>query len=117
MTIHPELLAMMQTAQYMAYTGQDGAGNNTYDAARPVKARMEGAEQSMVTSSQEGDPTSPTEIRTVTILADYVGDGMLAKGCILAPDGVTYRITAVKTHYDENGPYYQELTCTTNTER
>lgn len=117
MTIHPELLAVMQTAQYEAFTGTDGAGNNTYDAARPVKVRMEGPSDSMVTSSSEGDPTSPTEVRTAVLLADYVGDGMSAKGRILAPNGITYRITEVKTHFDENGPYYQELTCTTNTER
>ena len=117
MTIHPELLAVMQTAQYMAYTGQDGAGNNTYGGPSPVKVRMEGPTQSMRTSSSEADPTSPTEQRNVVLLADYVGDGMQHKGRILAPDGITYRIEEVKTHYDENGPYYQELTCTTNIER
>lgn len=117
MTIHPELLAVMQAAQYMAFTGTDGAGNNTYAGAYPVKVRMEGPTHSMLTSSSEGDPTSPTEEQNVTLLADYVGAGMQAKGRILAPDGITYRIITVKTHYDENGPYYQELTCTKNTER
>ena len=106
----------MQTAVYNAYTGVDQWGNNTYGADYMISVRLEGPKHSMMTRPGDGGTMGTVEERSVTLIADYTGQGVSPKGKITV-NGLTYKITEVETNHDEKGPYYQDLTCSINTER
>lgn len=116
MTIHPELLAMMKWADYYPYTGQDAAGNNTYGSLKTILVHPEQPSQTMQTSAGDSGTTVPDTEEQAVFLADYLDPGVTVKGRLVFRD-IDYRIVTVKTVDDENGPYYQELTCSTNKER
>lgn len=118
MTLPSELLQVMQEAVYNPWTGTDAHGNNTYGADCVLYVFPEQPTQSMTTSPKDGGATFPTEEVTSRVIADYVSpDGLAPQGTLTLATGLTYTVVQVATHYDENGPYYQELQCSQNMER
>lgn len=109
----------MQEAVYNPWTGQDAHGNNTYGADCVLYVFPEQPTQSMTTSEQTGEMTYPTGLAATTrVIADFVSpSGLAPQGTITLATGLTYTVVEVATHYDENGPYYQELQCSQNMER
>ena len=117
MTLPADFLAVMQLAYYQPFEGEDQWGNNTYGSECALHVRLEPESVSMNTSATDSGEIAPTTERNVQLIADYVSpNGVAVKGKITVND-FEYRITGVTTHYDEHGPYYQDLTCTINIER
>lgn len=111
-----EFTDLMEEVFYYPFTGQDNVGNNTYGSACALHVRREGETTSFETSPGDSGTTVTTEEKSLELIADYVQEGVAIKGNMVI-DGVTYRVTEVVTHTDENGPYYQDVKCSTNKER
>lgn len=117
MTIDPELLELMPTdVQIEFYTGTDSVGNDTYAAAVTRKCRVENNAATMNVSTVPGGTMQATLGYSTVIYLDYQSPTVPAKSRVTLPTSRELIVVSETVEYDENGPYYQMLTCQNNQE-
>lgn len=120
MTIDPEFFELMPVVLSISeYTGQDAFGNNTYGAPTTHRARVESLNATMLVTTADGGTALARPGESTTLIIDYVEPQIVEGSKVEFDEGGrtrTLRVTSQIVHYDENGPYYQELTCANNQE-
>ena len=120
MTIDPELLELMPvTVSIYPMTGQDDFGNNVYGPSVRYRARIEALSSTMLVATSDGGTTLARPGTATTVYIDFIAPPIAEGSKITFDEGgstITARVVAQNVHYDEDGPYYQELTCQNNQE-
>lgn len=118
MTIDPEFYDLMpSTITIQRWTGEDSFGNNTYGTGEVIEhVRIEMDQRQMATTLKWQGTAMASTRQLATVIMDYIDPPYGAGDLVTLPNGNAVRIFNAEVHYDERGPYYQQLTLENNQE-
>lgn len=121
MTIDMAFFGLMPVyATVQRKTGADAFGNDTFATGEQVPCRVEQLTRTVQVSVADGEAVMASPGDSVQLIIDFYDPPFTEGDRVTLPYGTTTRVMTVISQvveYDENGPYYQFLTCQNNQPR